>query len=872
MVGQIWKSLVRFFQRLFGLTPEPQPVVSSPQINPLTPPEYESLFMQLLDGVDQDWSRGRVRGFLMAKCMIEGDLVAWLQGFGRRLLESPEPNLELAQRMVQLGEVGSGEIAEIAQEFGTKLLARAISVSADFANFSEHRDAEAWFYRGIAEHQADNLQAAFVCYKRTLEIVPEHYTAWNNLGVVLKELGLFENAITSYNQALVIQPKNPLAWNNRGEAFFRLEGFEEAIASYDHALQLTNNQYWMAWANRGEALFKLRGYQAAVQNWNEALQSLQLERSEAQKAYGWLHRHNGDAHYQHGKLQENPFPYWRYAYGSYRQALKFLTALNLRQQRLEVLQVLITVCRALGKTKEAQVLLEEGTDLLGRLLQETPFDADKIRLSRKFAGFDQLRVDALVQAGNCYAALELAEQRKNLYLGWLHYRWSESAEDSPNYAQMQELLQPSPTGKDAEKAIIYWHISPTAITTFILRYQQPPLVLSAKADLTPPAPLPYKGMGESDSPLLAGEGLGERFFYPPSLHQLVEFENWIETWKKDYQKYRQGTRQRNEENRQETQETPVSSSEQKRWLEEMPEGLKRLAKILNIKGILSHLKGVSQLILIPHRDLHLLPLHALFPNNFTITYLPSIKVGLDRKKAKQNAIPQQPKVSLLSVENPTDDLRYASLESELVSKLYPNTKSLSKSAATPEAVKEALSKGVGIFHFTGHGEHDLDQPAQSALILADKKRLTLRDFLELDLSHCNLVCLSACETNLTGKVGLIDEFVGLASGFVAAGVNNVVGSLWNVNDLSTAYLMSKFHEIRKKPDNPDVASALKQAQYLLRNVTNKELQEWQQQLPLELSQYRSLRIPVRRTDRETDADDKPFKSPFYWAAFCAIGL
>ncbi len=31
-------------------------------------------------------------------------------------------------------------------------------------------------------------------------------------------------------------------------------------------------------------------------------------------------------------------------------------------------------------------------------------------------------------------------------------------------------------------------------------------------DLTPPAPLPYKGMGEPDSnsPLLAGEGLGQR--------------------------------------------------------------------------------------------------------------------------------------------------------------------------------------------------------------------------------------------------------------------------------------------------------------------------------------------------------------------------
>jgi CHAT domain-containing protein len=379
-------------------------------------------------------------------------------------------------------------------------------------------------------------------------------------------------------------------------------------------------------------------------------------------------------------------------------------------------------------------------------------------------------------------------------------------------------------------------------------------------------------MGEKNSPLLAGEGQGERFFYPPSLRQLVVFEDCIETWKKDYQNYRQGTRQQNEENRRDTQETPVSSSEQERWREEMPKRLKRLAEILNIEGILPHLKGVSQLILIPHRDLHLLPLDALLPDKFTITHLPSLKVGLDRKKAKHNAVPRKPKISLLSVENPTDDLRYASFESELVSKLYPNTKSLSKSAATPEAVKEALSKGVGIFHFTGHGEHNLEQPAQSALILADKKRLTLRDILELDLSHCNLVCLSACETNLTSKVGLIDEFVGLASGFVAAGVNNVVGSLWNVNDLSTAYLMVKLHEILKNSDNPDVASALKQAQYLLRNVTNKELQEWREKLPLESSQYRNLRIPVKKSDGETGANDKPFASPFYWAAFCAIGL
>jgi CRISPR-associated protein Csc3 len=43
-----------------------------------------------------------------------------------------------------------------------------------------------------------------------------------------------------------------------------------------------------------------------------------------------------------------------------------------------------------------------------------------------------------------------------------------------------------------------------------------------ESDLTPPAPLPYKGMGEPDSPLLAGEGLGER------LTEQDEDDDWLQ--------------------------------------------------------------------------------------------------------------------------------------------------------------------------------------------------------------------------------------------------------------------------------------------------------------------------------------------------------
>ncbi|WP_238360993.1 hypothetical protein [Iningainema tapete] len=77
-----------------------------------TDAEYESLFLELLAGVNEGWSRGRVRGFLAAKNITEAALVEWLR-HGERLLASPTPNDELAARMVQLGELDIGEVGEV---------------------------------------------------------------------------------------------------------------------------------------------------------------------------------------------------------------------------------------------------------------------------------------------------------------------------------------------------------------------------------------------------------------------------------------------------------------------------------------------------------------------------------------------------------------------------------------------------------------------------------------------------------------------------------------------------------------------------------------------------------------------------------------
>ena len=128
MIKRLWRWFKNFWQRLFGRKQAVSRKKPDDKVKPrelLTDAEYESLFLQLLDGVnDENWSRGTVKGFLASKNIIEDDFVGWLRRFGERLLAGDGENRELAQRMVRLGEVGFGELSLVAGEIGRQLLGK----------------------------------------------------------------------------------------------------------------------------------------------------------------------------------------------------------------------------------------------------------------------------------------------------------------------------------------------------------------------------------------------------------------------------------------------------------------------------------------------------------------------------------------------------------------------------------------------------------------------------------------------------------------------------------------------------------------------------------------------------------------------------
>ncbi|WCL81344.1 CHAT domain-containing protein [Saprospira sp. CCB-QB6] len=115
-----------------------------------------------------------------------------------------------------------------------------------------------------------------------------------------------------------------------------------------------------------------------------------------------------------------------------------------------------------------------------------------------------------------------------------------------------------------------------------------------------------------------------------------------------------------------------------------------------------------------------------------------------------------------------------------------------------EANFKRLAPNFAVIHLAMHGLLRPRQPLLSALAFSENYDSIENNFLEAhEIAKMNLqadlLVLSACETGL-GKFQEGNGIASLARSFMYAKVPALLVSLWQVNDLSTAYLMQEYYK------------------------------------------------------------------------------
>ena len=245
------------------------------------------------------------------------------------------------------------------------------------------------------------------------------------------------------------------------------------------------------------------------------------------------------------------------------------------------------------------------------------------------------------------------------------------------------------------------------------------------------------------------------------------------------------------------------SFDKRESLERNPETVKLLNATLQEVGqifqaTLWNCGPIRHLIIVPHKELHCLPLHAspiknkgsfvpVFKVIPEISYAPSTMFSVvlwDLQRFLR--VPRKPGgPRIMVVIDPSTDFReertiWKTLFGEFFSGVtVVNTKN------------DFLTKheDYDVIHFACHGSSSLVDHRKSALHIGNETLPFAEVFSDLNLLLCRNVTLAACETGAATSTSYVgDEYSGLDCSFLLSGAAGTVSTLWSVShDISVLF-------------------------------------------------------------------------------------
>lgn len=146
------------------------------------------------------------------------------------------------------------------------------------------------------------------------------------------------------------------------------------------------------------------------------------------------------------------------------------------------------------------------------------------------------------------------------------------------------------------------------------------------------------------------------------------------------------------------------------------------------------------------------------------------------------------------------------------------------------------------------------------------------DVMSLDLGDTELVVLSACRTGI-GEANKGEGIQGLRKAFMLAGASSLVSTLWEVNDISGAILMSAFYR-NLLECNMSKINALVAAKNYIRELTSEKLiKEGWREVADRLSETGNIKAAsaLKYYMFHVPANIRLFEHPYYWAGHILQG-
>lgn len=342
-----------------------------------------------------------------------------------------------------------------------------------------------------------------------------------------------------------------------------------------------------------------------------------------------------------------------------------------------------------------------------------------------------------------------------------------------------------------------------------------------------------------------------------------------------------------------------------------------VSKHLIFPLLISLPKDCNSLTITANSDLHFFPWSALYYNDeyndskrlidkFRIRTTPSLSLLYllkQREDFRETKIPIKFLIAGIKQYPAREDyLFWSGVEVEYISQVYTSNSVIQLKDEDVDQFFADEFRQAEVIHYSGHANY---QRSYSRLDALDKtylslyhKKISATEILDgaLENPNAKVMILSAC---LTGRGDLTtsgSEILGLERALFHAGLSSLLTTLWPVEQFSTALLMLKLHTVWHQHNNTlaNLASSLREAQIWLKNISwlklKQEFPEIEQEVSNCLAAYQVLIANSKNQDERnrlaniseyyqnvtnrliSDSTEKPFRHPYFWAAFQVKGI